>query len=89
MYSSVPRVNWGNKPESRWKHLKVGIQCVLFSVGTVSLLMNTFSRQTLKFISKSKSIERAEFRIFMLGSDPIMDACQYVCHLFPEMLERK
>jgi len=31
-YSSVQRVNRGDTLESGWLHLKVGIQCVLFSV---------------------------------------------------------
>jgi len=35
VYSSVPLVNRGNTLESRWIHLKVGIQFVLFSVGKV------------------------------------------------------
>jgi len=33
VYSSVPCVNMGDTPESKWLHLKVGIQCVLFLVG--------------------------------------------------------
>jgi len=32
-FAGVPRVNRGDTPESRWINLKVGIQCVLFSVG--------------------------------------------------------
>jgi len=33
MYFGVPRVNRGDTPESGWRHLKVGIQYVLFLVG--------------------------------------------------------
>jgi len=40
VYSGIPRVNRGNKtgkmlgdtPDSGWRHLKVGIRCVLFLV---------------------------------------------------------
>jgi len=33
VYSSVPRVNRGDTPESGWIHLKVDIQVVLLLVG--------------------------------------------------------
>jgi len=32
IHSGVPGVNRGDTPESGWIHLKVGIQCILFSV---------------------------------------------------------
>jgi len=43
MYCGVPHVNRGetgkvrvDAPESGWIHLKVGIQCALFSVGNLN-----------------------------------------------------
>jgi len=49
------RVNGSNTPESGWIHLKVGIQCVLFSEGLVleeSVPQPTISCQSIKLFVK-------------------------------------
>jgi len=47
MYSGVPHVNRGDTPESGWIHLKVSIQCVIFSVGTFQECKSGTSNQSI------------------------------------------
>jgi len=63
VYSSVPHVNRGDTPESGRIHMKVGIQCILFSVG--------FPNQIFIFSSENKSILKKKEHIYCTESIPL------------------